>query len=269
LKAVLKKIDHTLYRGEKLLAGVLFLLMALVMFASVLHRIYSREEGRLSAAALSILRSFGTDPDPATIHGPVSLALNLVLCFGLSYAALRTMRREPAWTRIQALGIAAGVTVTLAGFVKVILWAFPHGLIWGPVAALSCMLWVGFLGATVATYEKRHLALEMAEKIWPKKVLPIIRAIAMVITAGLCFFLLLTAVMSLQEHLAAWKINPLTANLLPTSIPKWAVLMIFPYAFGIMTLRFLATAAAGLAGEEVSAGELAGLDTGGGAEEGK
>ena len=40
------------------------------------------------------------------------------------------------------------------------------------------MMWVALLGASMATYERSHLALEMGEKIWPQKWLRYVKAVA-------------------------------------------------------------------------------------------
>lgn len=250
MRNALRKLDHAVYRVERAVAGALFLFMALVMFASVLHRIYSREEGRLSSALLALLRALGFSPDPATIHGPVSAALNLAIAFGLAYGALRTMKLARPPSRRRAAAMAAGIAAALGMFVKGILVALPNGLDWANVVALACMLWVGFLGASIATYEKKHLALEMGEKIWPPSLLPYVGGLAKVATAGLTVFLLYLAVISLRDHYAGWIVNHLAGNLLPTSIPKWAVFVIFPYTFVVMSLRFLGGAVSSLSGAD-------------------
>ncbi len=248
MKESLRRIDALLYRTERVLAGALFLCMALVMFASVTHRVFSREEGRLAGMLAALA---GADVDQATLDGPATLALNLLLTFAFSYAALRTMQRSKALSTGQALGLALVATVVLAGIVKLLLVTLPNGLVWGSVVALTCMLWVGFLGASIATYEKRHLALEMGEKIWPERSMPYVRSAAMVAAALFCTFLVALSVISISDHFASWDVNPLAGNLLPTQIPKWAVFLIFPYTFVVMTLRFAGFASGALRGESV------------------
>jgi TRAP-type C4-dicarboxylate transport system permease small subunit len=138
-----------------------------------------------------------------------------------------------------------GVTGALAGAVYLLLIIAPNGIVWGPVVSLSCMLWVGFLGASMATYERRHLALEMGEKLWRGKALTVVRALAWLSAAGVCLFLLSLSVLSISEHHDAWALNHLAGNLLPTGIPKWVVFLIFPYTFVVMTLRFVAQSVGG------------------------
>ena len=249
--SLFRKADAALYRAERMVAGLLFLFMALIMFASVTHRVFSREESRLGAMVGGLLGKLGVVLDHATIHGPLSAGLNLLCAFGLSYAALRTMKRDTPLSRGRAAAFALGAALGLAAVVKVMLVALPNGIVWGNVAALACMLWVGFLGASIATYEKRHLALEMGEKIWPESMAPYVRSVGMVVTGLFCLFLVVLAVLSIRDHLAGWNVNHLAGNLLPTDIPKWVVFLILPYTFVVMTLRFLGLAIGALRGESV------------------
>jgi len=244
-----RRIDLVVYRAEQALAGLLFVFMAALMFASVTHRVFSREEGRVSGYLLAFLRSTGSSPDAAFIHGPVSAGLNMLITFALVYGALRTMQRESQLPVGRALGMAVGLTFLLSIAVKAVLWLVPNGIVWGPVVSLCAMLWVGFLGGSIATYEKRHLALEMGDKIWPGSILPYVRALAMLVTAAFCGFLLALSVVSLLDHYAGWQVNHMAGNLMPTEVPKWVVFLIFPYTFAVMMLRFIGAAFGALKGE--------------------
>lgn len=249
--ALLAAADRAVYAAERVLAGGLFLAMVLVMALSVIHRVFSREEGRLSTALLHIGRAMGHDLDPAFAHGSLSMGVQWVLAFLVALLAVRTRLAvkppadattqhadppAPPWPR--SLGLAVLVAAGLAASVWAVLALFPNGLVWGPAVALACMLWVGFLGASLATRDKKHLALEMGEKLWPARVLPYSKAVAALLTGLLCGFLSWLAWLSLQGHLTTWQVNPLAGQLLPTEIPKWAVFTILPYTFGIMALRF-------------------------------
>jgi TRAP-type C4-dicarboxylate transport system permease small subunit len=249
--SLLQKADAALYRAERAAAGLLFLFMAFIMFASVTHRVFSREEGRLAVLVGDLLSALGLTLDKATLHGPVSSVLSLGIAFWLTYMALRTMKRARPLSAGKALLHALGITAVLTGVIQLLLVVLPNGLVWGPVMAMASMLWVSFLGASIATYEKRHLALEMGEKIWPERAMPAVRSLGMVATALFAGFLLALAIVSVKDHHAGWAVNPLAGNLLPTQIPKWVIFLIIPYTFLVMTLRFLGLAAGALRGETV------------------
>jgi TRAP-type C4-dicarboxylate transport system permease small subunit len=215
------------------------------MLVNVLLKVYAPPEGRLSLRFLKTLQAFGMSPDPAVIHGPVSLALNLLICFLLCWAALRTMKSDRPLSTPKAMGLAAVATAVLAGVMKLLLVLLPNGVIWAPRAALASMLWIGLLGASVATFDKRHLALEMGDKIWPKSALRWVKALALLSAAALCLFLLVLSIVSIEEHYGRWLVNRVAEGENLSSelqLPKWVLLLVLPYTFTVMTLRLGAQA---------------------------
>jgi hypothetical protein len=52
--------------------------------------------------------------------------------------------------------------------------------------ALVMMLWVALLGASMATYERSHLALEMGEKLWPARLVPYVKATSLALASAFC-----------------------------------------------------------------------------------
>ncbi len=246
LAATIGRADRALWRVERWLAGGLFLAMVLVVATSVIHRVFSREEGRLSTLLLNVLQRLGVAADPATVHGSGSLAINLSLGGLAAVMAARTLK--PSGTARELAGVAALIWAGGVGLVAAILALFPNGLVFGPAVALACMLWVGFLGASIATYEKRHLALEVADKIWPAPAQRWVQGVAGLLTAILCALLTALTAISLSGHHATWTINPLAGRLLPTEIPNWTVFMVLPYTFAVMSLRFTGAGVSRLAG---------------------
>jgi TRAP-type C4-dicarboxylate transport system permease small subunit len=236
---LIERIDRAIYQGERQLAWILFLGMGVLTFIAVVHRVFSRGEGRLSGLAL---RWFGHPDDPASkafFHGPLSTTLNLTLGFVMCLIAVRTVKRSRPLGWPQSLLRGAILTASLALAIKLILVLLPNGLVWSGKVSLAMMLWVGFLGASMATYEKRHLAVEMGEKIWPKKLLPHVRALACGLTALACAFLFLLSWISTRGHLAGWQKNHHVDVLDPTALPFWLIFAIFLWTFGIMALRFV------------------------------
>jgi TRAP-type C4-dicarboxylate transport system permease small subunit len=238
---MLKRVDHLLWRAERWLAAALFLVMVLVMFTGVSYRVAAREVAAASVDGRGTLY---------TIGGVV-----LAVCI----LAARTRRRNDGLTRswLASLLIGTLAAVVAFGYVVAVLEVFPTGLEWAPNVALACMLWVGFLGASIATHERRHLALEMGEKIWPRRALRWVQALAFVAAAAMCVFLLALAWLSLKDHHASWSYNPLTSIVEATPIPLWLVFAIFPYTFVVMGLRFLAQALGSAAGRAPQAPERA------------
>ncbi len=250
-------IDWGIYQAERAAGGFLFLTMSLVMFANVLERVFSRDESRL------VTLVFGKLPTPENEwwHHSFSLYLNLGLTFLVSLLGVRTMKRSgPPQPFVMSLGLAAAITALLAGFVWVVLDQFPNGLVWAPRVSGVCMLCVGLVGASIATYEKRHLALEMGDKLWRASIAHFVKSLSFLTAVAMCLFLAWLSWKSILDY----KVHGDVVD--PSSLPwaKWKVLLIVPFSLCMMALRFLGLAVRVIFNPEAGAsGELIpGMPTG-------
>ena len=215
----LRRIDALWFRGEQALCGVMFLAMALVVFAQVVREVFGTRRSWLDVALL----------------------------FAFCYGALRTRVVKEGERRLgqaASLAIAAAATAALAGLVLLYVDLLPGGFVWAPKMALCMMLWVAFLGASMATYERRHLALEFGEKLWPARARHLVKAFTHALTSLCCLALLYLSVDSLRGHYHSWRAADGYGDLVPTLdwLPQWVVFLVFPYVFGVMTLRLAAQA---------------------------
>jgi TRAP-type C4-dicarboxylate transport system permease small subunit len=228
--------------GEQALCGVLFLAMAVVVFADVLHRVFTRAPGRLSVIVGPLVGQSAVEFDRAA--NPV-LVGTLVLV--LAYAALRTRAASDARPASRARSALTAVVMTAlaAGVVQGYIYLKPEGIVWSPYLALSMMLWLGLVGSSMATYAARHITVEMSEKLWPRAWQPGLRRVASFATAVFCAMIAVLGAMSVAAHYRTWEGNP-QAGLVPAvDLPRWAVYLVIPYAFGMMAAR-LGGRAAGL-----------------------
>lgn len=91
-------------------------------------------------------------------------------------------------------GIAAleGTFLTIA-FLAMVLLYFHHMLdgshVWEGKVPIYLMLWVGFLGASLATRQKKHLAVEAVFKASPMRVKAILRVLSGLVAAAVSFAL--------------------------------------------------------------------------------
>lgn len=231
-------VDRLIYRGEQWACGAIFVGMILVMALNVAHRVFSRPQGRLSAAVVGIAAQCGVALDLAFAHGALSLGLNLAIGFALALMAVRRGAATQGWPWPKSLAAAAGLTAGAAAAVWMLLAALPNGLVWGPTAAMAAMLWTGFLGASLATYEKRHLALEMADKLWPARAQRAVKGAGLAVTAALCLLLCWLAWSSLRMHVDTWMADPEAGTLQPTGWPRWLLLLALPLSWTVISLRF-------------------------------
>lgn len=225
----IRRIDDLWYRGEKAVCGALFLLMALIVFMSVLRDVFGTRHEWIDAVVLFVL-----------VWG------------GASTRAVKPGEKKR--TLVANLIIALVLTAVVVAAVELYLRAFPGGFMWGPKLALCLMLWVAFLGASMTTYEKAHLALEAGDKIWPVKIRRYVKAFAYALTSGFCILLLVLSIGSIIHHYTAWDVASGEADTVPTLdwLPMWAVFLIFPYLFIAMAVRIMAQAVTIAHGSDVA-----------------
>lgn len=207
---LVRKLDELWFKGERIVCGTMFLLMALLVFAAVVSDIFG------------IRRQWS----------------DLVALFGLVYLAIRTRSVRAGESRPShpaSFGIAAALTAAIAGVVYLYVERYPGGFVFAQKLALVMMLWVALLGASMATYERTHLALEMGEMVWPSRLLHVVRAFAHAVTSAFCIGLLLLS-LNMVAH------NQETGEVIRGLewMPLWFAVVIMPYTFAAMAMRLLA-----------------------------
>lgn len=211
-------VDEALYRLERWLVAACLLVMGVVVFLDVVHRVSTRQDSLLA--------------------NPVAVATGGVV---LSALAFRT-RGRPWWLGIPlGVGIAAGQQA----FIR----AVPNGIIWSQALALSLTLWLGLIGASLAAHDRRHLALDVGSRLLRPSLAPKAVALGHVVTACFCVALLWFAGESVVDHFSTWSENHEAATLGGTAIPKWVAAAAIPYGMVALGFRFLREAVATWRGE--------------------
>jgi TRAP-type C4-dicarboxylate transport system permease small subunit len=208
---LIRKIDDAWFRIERAVCGVLFLAMGLLVFAAV------------------VKETFGVRKE----------WIDVVILFAVCLLGVRTRAVKPGERRLGwplSLGIAAALTLALIGALRLYLgWTESGGMIWAQKLTLVLMVWVSLLGASLATYDRSHLALEMGEKLWPKPWLRYVKAIAHGVASAFCVVCCILAIYLVQQN--ADQGTVIEDN---RWLSRWQALLVMPYAFGAMAIRFLA-----------------------------
>ncbi len=233
----LTTLDRSIFRIEQQFTASLFLGMIGATFFDVLHRIFSRSPGRF-ALWLSALVSDGTLESATRIDRTTMPFVTAGGFFLIALGAYHTRASNggpPGKLMLRALLSSISAFLGIQIYVKFL----PEGMVWAPYFGLSCLLWLGLIGASMATFSGQHLALEMGEKIWPKRYLPYVKKVNAAAVALLCALLCVLGTFSVMDHYRDWASGP-GAGLIPSiDWPKWLVFLVIPYAFGMMTLRYL------------------------------
>lgn len=217
---MLKRIDDFWARVER--AGIVggFLVMSGVVFLDVVHRL-------------------AADRDWQT---PGRIATLALATWALSHAAVRTATRG-AMPHAKAAGVGAAITagVLVGSFVFVRI--LPNGLIWAQTLALVLTIWVGFLGASLATKELKHLKVDAAERLFQGEARRWVSFTSDLVAGLFSGALAALALMYCEYNYQDWAESGGAAGMFEAlPVPKFLAFGILPVTFATMSLRFLALA---------------------------
>lgn len=288
----IEKINRLIYQVERVVVVASLLVMSLLVFMDVVHRRYSDPESKLSSMFAGFLGVGADDAAFATFQS-LSPWFNggcffLLFWLGISTASTRPMfgaqrpeddTRRPSRARAAAMAlglvVACGLVLRIAfgsgtqdaelcierGF-SLECGLFPSGLIWSQPVALVLTIWVGFLGASMATRDHRHLKVEAVQQRLPEGVRRTSSLVAGIFTALFC---LLIAYLSwnyvLEQRGDYLRSDGLGGVFDGLPIPRWVGFLVLPTAYLLMACRFVLAGLAGFRGEQLGGlGELGDLD---------
>jgi TRAP-type C4-dicarboxylate transport system permease small subunit len=108
---------------------------------------------------------------------------------------------------------------------------FATGITWADPLVRNLVLWVGFVGAAIATREGKHITIDVLPQRVPQQVKAIIGIIIQVFAAFICALLTFASVKFVRNE-------ALMGSITFAGIPAWVPQLILPITFGIMSLRF-------------------------------
>lgn len=109
---------------------------------------------------------------------------------------------------------------------------FAGGLLWADPLLRYLVLWSGLLGAAMATSRGEHIALDLAGYLLPEKLQPLVQLCCNTFSLVTSGFLTWASILFLLSEIEYGGPGPL-------DIPTWSWNLIFPLAFGLITLRYL------------------------------
>lgn len=128
----------------------------------------------------------------------------------------------------------------LLAFLQIVLRnAFSTGVSWGDPLVRYLVLWVGFIGASMATKEEKHITIEVFSRWFSAKNAFYLKLLSQLVSATICGLL----------TVAGWTFVRNEAQMGGVAflqIPIWIPQMIIPITFALMTLRFLINFSAAL-----------------------
>ena len=125
------------------------------------------------------------------------------------------------------------VAMIFLSFAQVVLRNFfDWGISWGDIGLRNMVLWVGFIGASLATKENRHITIDALTKFLS----PSLKALSDVLTSFVSFLVGLIFVWASFHFVAVEKEAGGIAFL---NVPFWTLEMIIPIGFSLISFRFL------------------------------
>lgn len=123
-----------------------------------------------------------------------------------------------------AMLVFAGMQITLRNF-------FGSGFDWIDPLLRILVLWVGMLGAVVATREDRHISIDVLSRFVPRRALPWLKRVSAIVTAIICALLAWHTFRFVRDEYA-W------SDVEVAGLPVWIWQSILPIGFALMTWRF-------------------------------
>ncbi len=123
--------------------------------------------------------------------------------------------------------------MVLMAFLQVLLRnLFETGILWGDIFLRHLVLWVGFIGASLATRQEKHIKIDVLSQVTSQRLVPVIRIIVDMVTIFVCIVLAKAG-----WDFVAYEIE--AKNILFNDIPSWIFQIIIPIGFGLIAFRFL------------------------------
>ncbi len=135
--------------------------------------------------------------------------------------------------------IVALVTImVIMAFTQVLLRNFfDSGILWGDIFLRHLVLWVGFIGASLATRDEKHISIDALSRLASLRVLPYVKFITDVATITVCIILANAGYKFVASEKAANTILFKVTGL--GDMPAWIFQLIIPLGFGLIAFRFI------------------------------
>lgn len=123
--------------------------------------------------------------------------------------------------------------MVLLSFLQVVMRnALGEGILWADVLLRHLVLWVAFLGASLAVSHQRHISIDALTRLMPARWQLVVRAGTNLFAAAMCFVLFDASRSFLEYEIEDGRI-------LIFDIPEWYSQLIIPVGFALLAFHFL------------------------------
>ncbi|MEK7251176.1 MAG: TRAP transporter small permease [Bacteroidota bacterium] len=109
---------------------------------------------------------------------------------------------------------------------------FGTGFLWADPLVRHLVIWVGFMGAAIASHEERHISIDALTKFFSPRWKAIAQVLTSLFAVIVCYYLADAALTFLRDEKASGSDFVL-------SIPTWVALIVIPTGYGLMAIHFV------------------------------
>jgi TRAP-type C4-dicarboxylate transport system permease small subunit len=124
------------------------------------------------------------------------------------------------------------VMVVMAFLQVVLRNLFSSGILWADILLRHLLLWLGFLGAAIATSENRHINIDALRRFLSPRLRSATEVLTDLFAAVICFLLARASWTFVQGEIA-------DRRTLFGDIPSWYAQIIIPVGFGLLVVHFV------------------------------
>jgi len=142
-------------------------------------------------------------------------------------------RLQTALYRVED-GILVGLLLVMIGMAVTQIFLrnlFESGIVWSDVLVRTLVLWVGLVGAMVASRQGNHINIDIIERYLPPRAKPVVNFIVELFTALICSAVAYFSLQFVQIEFA-------DGGYVFGRVPAWVCESIIPFAFAVIALRY-------------------------------
>ncbi len=123
--------------------------------------------------------------------------------------------------------------MVIVSFLQVILRnLFETGILWADPFLRYVVLWIAFIGASLATREDRHINIDIFTRLLPPRFKKFSSAITNIFASIACFLLLMASIDFIKMEVDF-------PSVVFLGLENWMLELVIPIGFGLMGFRFL------------------------------
>jgi len=219
--------------------------MTVLILLDVIWRLFITPQSKIGNLLISIFNNFGletTENLQHLVYSYIAPLITFVIFWTIGYLAVTTSASSAKYKRPLWAWLISFAIIAVASFgIHLFLWLFPAGLPWAQRLSLCLLLWVGFLGASIATFQARHVKIESIRNKMPAKIQPLLHIMFVFIATTFCLVIMTLGLNCISINWINWVTSGYTDDVFNTHpiLPYWLVNAVIPISFATMAFRFV------------------------------